>query len=501
MENKLVYRRQFIMAREVIEELNNWSYMPINDLHLYAHPDLEITMKEQSSIKVILLGYIFDPACPEKSNNEIISDLIEKISGFDELIAGVKPLAGRYVLICKDNNNFLIMHDTRAMREIYYCTEINKIVCASQPNFISRFSSPHLGVTQNENIINFYKYDMLKVRNQRFWIGEESYYQDVKHLMPNHFLDLKSLTAKRYWPNRKLEEIKIDLAVEQSCKFLKGIIKAVTNRYDTMMAVTSGIDSRSLMAASKECKDQIYYFINREPALSENSADIYVPKKMFKSLGIPFHIHEIESHVDENFKKIFLDNVFLSSELILPTIYNVYYRNLSTKINLLGLGEIARDFFGKTPKHVDGYYLARTLKYKSSEYAVMQCEKWLNHAKDIAEKYNVDLMKLFDFEVLTGNWAVVGNSESDIAMEEFDPYNSHFMYEIMLSLEKKYQKSGFFEAIIGNMWPELLQHPFNPPENTAEFLKETMIKCGIFHPIKEILYLFDKWRYMRNTKN
>ena len=47
MENKLVYRRQFIMAREVIEELNNWSYMRINDLHLYAHPDLEITMKEQ----------------------------------------------------------------------------------------------------------------------------------------------------------------------------------------------------------------------------------------------------------------------------------------------------------------------------------------------------------------------------------------------------------------------------------------------------------------------
>jgi len=225
MGNKLVYRRQFIMAREVIEELDNWSHMRINDVHLYAHPDLEITMKEQSSIKVILLGYIFDAACPEKSNNEIISDLIEKISGFDEFVAGLKPLAGRYALIYKDNNDFLIMHDTRAMREIYYCTEINKIMCASQPNFISRFSSPHLGVTQNEKILNFYEYDMPEVRNQRLWVGEDTYFQKVKHLMPNHHLDLKTLTSKRYWPTRKLEEIKIDPAVEQTCKYLQGILK------------------------------------------------------------------------------------------------------------------------------------------------------------------------------------------------------------------------------------------------------------------------------------
>jgi hypothetical protein len=448
-----------------------------------------------------MLGYIFDPEYPERSNNEIMSDLLEKISGFDELISEIKPLAGRYALIYQDNKNFLIMHDTRAIRQIYYCTKINKIICASQPNFINRFSSPHLGVTQNENIIHFYENDMPKVRNQRFWVGEDTYYQDVKQLMPNHYLDLKSLTAKRYWPNRKLEEIKIDLAVEQTCKFLKGILKAVTSRYDTMMAVTSGVDSRSLMAASKECKDKIYYFINKEPPLNENSADIYLPKKIFKSLGIPFHVHEIETHVDENFRKIFLDNVFLSSDLILPTIYNIYYKNFTTKINLLGLAEIGRDFFGKTPKHVDGYYLARSIKYISSEYAVLQCEKWLYQAKSVAEKYNVDLMKMFDFEILTGSWAAVGNSESDIAMEEFDPYNSHFMYEIMLSLGKKYQKAGIFEAIIRNMWPELLEYPFNPVQNKADFVKVIMKKWNIFHPIKEKIYLFDKWRYMRNLKN
>ena len=42
----------------------------------------------------------------------------------------------------------------------------------------------------------------------------------------------------------------------------------------------------------------------------------------------------------------------------------------------------------------------------------------------------------FYWEHMLGNWGTVGNSESDIAIEEINPFNSHLLYEIFLELKK-----------------------------------------------------------------
>ena len=341
MENILQFRRQFMLTYNYLPELSNWQHFKIDNYHLYAHPDLEVTVKKDSLVLFILLGYIFDPKSPEKNNKNIISNLFYKIRTYEDLITAIKPYAGRYVIIYKNIKEFVIFNDPLGLREIYYCTQPNKIICGSQPNLLDEYSVPKLGVTKDKNILNFYKHDMKFVRNGRLWVGDETYYQDVKHLMPNHYLDIKTAKTVRYWPNQKLEKIDYDSAVKLSCNYLRGVLKAVTLRYNSMLAVTSGMDSRSLLAASKEIKDKVYYFINKEANLCDNSADIRIPKKMFKNLNIPFHIHKVKKDVDKNFKNIFLNNVFMSTEFILPTIYNVYYKNHSEKLNILGVGEIA----------------------------------------------------------------------------------------------------------------------------------------------------------------
>lgn len=286
-----------------------------------------------------------------------------------------------------------------------------------------------------------------------------------------------------------------DQAVKLSCAYLQGTLKAVTSRFDVMMAVTSGIDSRSLLASSKEVKEKIYYYINKHPHLNDKSPDIRIPRDIFKKLNIPFHIHEYSATVDDEFKKIFLDNTFMSSELNLPAIYNVYYKNHANKINLLGVGEIGREFYGKAPVDLDGYYLARSLKYKYSKYATEQCEKWLTEAKKVSEVYNVDIMKMLLWEVLLGNWGVVGNSESDIAIEEFDPYNSHYIYEIMLSLDPV--KENLFEGMFTGMWPELLGFPFNPAETISDWIKHWLGRFGFANGFKRTLYRLDRWKFRK----
>ena len=489
------YRRQFLLSTGVVPELQHWQHRQIGDLHLLAHPDLGITDKKDASTSIILLGDIFDPQRPERTNDDIISDAIPVARSFDQLLAVIKPYVGRYALVYRDETNFFVLHDPLGLREVYYCTTPNKVICGSQPNLLDAFSEPALGVTQDASIRQFYDQDMKAVRSGRLWVGDETFYRDVKHLTPNHYLDLRTLTAKRYWPNRKLEPLQLETAVRLACSFLRGTLRAIGARYSVMMAVTSGLDSRSLLAASRDLQDTIYYFVNKEPPLSDRSADIQVPRELFKRLNIPFHIHDVDGPVDDEFKDIFLANVFMATERILPTIYNVYFKHHQNKVNLLGVGEIGREYYGKAPRNLTGYYLARCLKYKRSRYATIQCEKWLLETQPFTQAYNVDIMRLLLWECLLGTWGVVGNSESDIAIEEFDPYDSHYLYEILLSVDRT--KGDFFEALFREMWPELLEFPFNPPQTAAALLRNWLIRLRVFQFLKVVGYKFDHWRYRR----
>jgi len=492
-DRRLLYRRQFLLSKAPVVKLFHWKCIKLDQYYLYAHPDLDVTVKEDKAMLVVLIGYIFCPSDPAKKNQDIVSDIVSKADSLDAVIALMKPMAGRYAMIYRDKGDFVIFNDPLGLREIYYCTKANRIICGSQPNLINEFAKPRLGITDNRDILEFYEKDLKLVRSGRAWVGDETYFKNIKHLLPNHYLDIHSLKARRYWPNKRLEKIKFQTAVNLCCNHLRGVLKAVTTRYNVMMAVTAGHDSRSLLAASKEVHKRIYYFINKEPHLNDASPDIRVPQSMFARLNIPFHIHNVDGAVDQRFKEIFLNNTFMSTELILPTIYNVYYKYHGDKVNLLGVGEIGRDFYGRAPCNLDGYYLARCLKYKSSKYATEQCEKWLTSVREIAEKYNVDIMKLLLWEMLLGNWGCVGNSESDIAIEEFDPYDSHFIYEVMLSVDPT--EGDLFRGMIMEMWPELLDFPINPSEKMGERLKELLQRIGILQHMRRLLYSFDRLRF------
>jgi len=498
-EMMLRYRRQFLLSRSQISDLSHWNCLSLlDDYWLYSHPDLEIAVREYRNRKLVLLGFIFDPIHHEKKNEEILATIMDESDTFVSFVRAIKNYAGRYVFLYKDGHSFNLIHDPLAIREVYYSTARNRAVCGSQPNLLNEFSAPRLEETSSPDIRNFYEQDMKKVRFGRFWVGDETFYNDIKHLLPNHYLDILKNSAKRYWPNIKLESIELNEAVERSCSFLQGIMKAAASRYSLMMAVTAGTDSRTLLAASKDVKDKIYFFINKESTLSNKHPDIYIPTAIFKLIGIPFHVHPVKAEVDKCFKEIFLNNTFMSNDRILPTIYNVYYKHHSKRLNILGVGEIGRMHFGAEPRRLDGFYLARSLKYSHSPYAVSQCEKWLEAGLPVARTHGVNVMTLLLWEQLLGNWGAVGNSESDIAIEEFDPYNSHYLYETFLSVDKKYGVCGtsyLFEEMMKRMWPELLSFPINPPYKASQYLRLVVKNIKLGKSLKALIYSFDRIKY------
>jgi hypothetical protein len=488
----IYFRRQFILGSEQISELKEWNETKISSFYLYVHPDLNKSTAHNPTQTLILLGHIFDPQSPQDNNQMIVERLLVLTSNISTLIMALKPLVGCYVLIYLDVLETFIVNDSLALREVYYCTNENQIVCASQPNLIALYAKPVIRPRSDAEFVEFYQNNSKISRwtSTSKWIGDKTYYVGVKHLLPNHYLDVNMRCVCRYWPNEPIRPLSLEQAVAKSSKFLQGSIRAIAYRHQLMMAVTAGTDSRTLLAASKGLENRIYYFIN-DHQLGSKHADIEIPKAIFGALGIPFHIHDVPEKVDDWFRQIYFKNTFYASDRMLATIYNIYYKMFSQKINIIGIGEIGRSRYGSKPRKLDGYRLAYKLGHKNSRYAIKEANHILAELLPVCEAYNINIMTLYYWEQTIGNWGATGNSESDIAIEEIDAFDSHLFYETLLSVDDKYTKYNnpiLFREIIRKMWPELLKWPFNPPQSLSRKIAIYLEDVGLASILKEIKY-------------
>lgn len=499
---RLLFRRQFLLTETPINQLEDWSCLEIDRYYLYAHPDLEVNQISDSEKSIVLIGELYDSDSPEKGNVDILRDILINAHGKEALIAGLKRYAGCYALLYTSGGEGVIVHDARALREIYYCKDSNQIVCGSQPNLVAKFSSPEVELSSNPMLLDFYKNHL----DDSKWIGDETYFQGIKYLTPDHYLDINKREVHRYWPHEPIKRLDLKEAVPRACAFLQGIMRAIVHRHSAMMAVTAGTDSRTLLAASRGIRDKIYYFVNNI-GLHNDHPDISIPIEMFAKIGTPFHVHDVPQDVSDEFRKIFLNNTFIASDRYLPAIYHVLFKNHADKVLILGVGEIGRTYYGKEPKQLNSYLMAYKLGYPRAPYVINQCGKLLPEVLRIAKKYGINAMDFLHWEYRLGPWGAVRNSESNIAIEKVDPYNSHLLSEIFLGVDDKHKNHlehpcVLFREMIRNMWPQLLDWPINPVKYS---LRGKLVKrlpgIGVYHSLKnELRYQSNYLRYLYEAR-
>ena len=238
----LLFRRQFLLTKKPIDQLGHWNCLKIDEYHLYIHPDLEVTRIDGSKRSIVLIGSLFDPAHPEKGNVDIVKVIHANIDKLENLFLQIKPYVGCYALLYIDDESEIIVQDAISLREVYYCTRENRVICGSQPNLVAQYADPATPSRNDAEFLEYYAKNSIngKWNTYRKWVGDESFYEDIKHLMPNHFLDINKREVFRYWPTKPLGHVSLDEAVERSCSFLQGSMKAIAHRHPIMMAVTAG---------------------------------------------------------------------------------------------------------------------------------------------------------------------------------------------------------------------------------------------------------------------
>ena len=497
IDNNLLYRRQYFIGPQFVDRFESWNKIKVGkNIHITAHPDLTVTTTIKGDTELALLGFVFDSKNPLYSNKQILESMLIQSNSFQDIIKLTYPLAGRWIIIYSSNYELKLLHDPSGLRQIFYSKIENELWCASQPHILA--SIFNIQLAENPDIHKYMKSKLFDLW-ERAWIGNGTAFNNIFHLIPNHFLDINLGQTIRYWPDQEIEELYLEEVAVDSKNILENLFIAALNRYQIAQAVTSGWDTRLMLSISKNYTNDIYYFVQSFPPINESSTDITVPKKIFNKLGIDFHI--INANIcTEEFEKIYFKNVYIAQSDHKKYQHYNYFQYFQDKLVISGnVGPLIRNMIPPNLEDINPHNLARLMNRHNQRYAINAIDVWLQQANELKNKFNVNLVKLFYWENHFGNWSSMYNSALDIATEEFAPLNCRNLILKMLAIKscyREYHPVLLYEKIITNSWPELLDFPINP--HICHNSKNT-IKKSLMPPIMETLRKIGLYKYVRSV--
>lgn len=326
-----------------------------------------------------------------------------------------------------------------------------------------------------------------------WWPGDSSPYSEIKHLLPNHYLDLTTREVIRYWPSVPLKPMAVSEAVKEGQALLQNLMKGAANRFALKVGITAGWDSRLLLAATKGIKHEVSYYTLLYWNMTKNHPDVSIPADLLGKIGLTHQIISCPSQMSTQFKSIYMNNVTTAHPAWGPIAEGFlgHFPPQTVAVKANG-GEVIRSYYELAFfEPLNGGSLAKLTQMGGNTFAIRSYNRWLSTAKAAAEANNLNPLDLFYWENRMGNWQAMSQLEWDIAQETFTPFNCRRLLELFLSTPKRYRKGPDYELfvrLISALWPELLQWPINPESSrTKAMAKNFLAKAGLLKVSKRTI--------------
>lgn len=491
------YINQFILGPTFAEQLAGWKQITVGKgLKLTAHPDLACIQAAGVDRQLTLIGHILDPLTPNATNEDIVRALLHRFISRDALVEATDRFGGRWLLIATSAEEQFLFHDALGLRQAFYTDPVvtSVVWVMSQAGIASEM----LSLTPDDLALDYLDTQTFRRTFESRFPAAASTFKGLKHLLPNHWLDLSTGRSHRYWPSTPLKAQTPETAINRICALMSGQIRAAAARFDLALSLTAGFDSRLMLATAREVADRVCIMTLRQGRMPDRFPDIEIPARLLKQVGLPHEVIHASSTMTPEFSLQFKRNVYLAHDHYGHDAEAILGQFGRTKAVLVGSGaEVGRCAFrGKLP-HADHVRftpeLLAWLEYGSTHpFLVEHFREWL---ADVSQQNHIKLLDLLEWEQDYGNWLAMTQLEFDIAWRDiFTPYNCRELLATLLGVEERYRKAPdylLFQRAIQKAWPELLSEPINPHRTVGRLALR----------ISDMKALVHYWRFLYAQRN
>ena len=471
---------QFLLAKrpDIIPE--TWRQDSVSGWTLGTHPSLPVSpIKGPEGVtQGWVIGYAIDPsrhvvdgagvAFPTLTDSALAS-VHERLAGF----------GGRYVIVLLDG----------AFQRVYLdpCGSLGTVYCSIEEVVASTSCLIPYSNATADNILLQKALRMPHNFSNGYPVGLTPRHQ-VRRLLPNHYLDLGSWEAERFWPKGEFEEVDVEAAVGEIADIVMGQTSAILSHDRVQMALTAGQDSRVLLACARKYVQEIEFFTYAVPDVT-GRVDVRIASRIAERLGLK---HRILGHIDASVVDLEVWLYKTGCEVSglrgwkeIRTIGQLRPDRL--EIHSVG-GELARDFWWRKE---DSPFSPITLGRLAQQCGALlipevrsSLQAWLDSLPPIRNFFTI--LHLFYIEQRLGCWGGVHPyGEAGCTIFKVYPFSHRRIFELMLSLPVSYKRERrFWKDIAEREWSDLLTVPVNP--RTRLELWEDRTRAGVTRAVSAL---------------
>ena len=306
------------------------------------------------------------------------------------------------------------------------------------------------------------------------WIsGTLTAHQDVLRVLPNHYLDLATWTAHRFWPKPgDFDEWRpFEATVEKAAESLRRFSNAACDTFQVAATMTAGFDSRLLLASCREVTERCEFFTIRAP---DAELDIEVSKGIAERLGLSHRVlplRQAEPGQVAIWDRTVGDCMVEAPRRTHPTLRELVGREAM----FTGMyGEVGRcrlyrqDYLRINDAKIDARFVIDRLTLPPHPELIENVAIWL---RSLEGQPNSVILDLAFHELKFGNWAMGQRPFTNSIKLNFVPFAQRAVMDAFLGVSPAQKGTeDLFWALIKRLWPELAEVPINKYGDARDYM-------------------------------
>lgn len=426
-------------------------YTRVGEYYVYINKNTHFECRENSEFSVSIIGI----AVFLKGDESALDWLWKHCQSIESVVDAERYLGGKYVLFVRIRDSYYILGDATCSIPVFYANYNDGVICSS----IGYQIAEEMSLSVDQTLLNIREGgDSSKTMPYDYTIWKE-----IKRLLPNHYLDVNRKCGIRMVnQNTAKSTLSSEQAAEITLPFIKRLAEYYTSKFSVACALTSGRDSRVVLAVLG-CRNDVPIYTMKHNEFVENTPDIVFPKQIAAHVNLNYHqIKDVEltdKDVTEANNLLGEGNYSKRTLMLAHTINNHFGKYAVINGDIIGQ-------VGKCSLHRDipmcfaspSYFLCKLHNY--TKEAKIALQNWLQDIRKTKEKVNC--FDLFSIENRMGVWAANENEIYNMVGQYYlNVFNSRsIIYEWTRVNRKERKNSAIHVAIIKLLKPELLDIPF-----------------------------------------